>query len=143
MKLGTTVGGDFMLLASAEYLLPVTADDALRMVFFVDSGTVEESVELDSDTYRVAAGFGLRISVPGMGPAPIALDFAWPINKADFDDTRAIEHDNEIGHAYRREPVGNQDRDTPAAAHRGCVALEKRVLGLGVERGRRLVEHEQ
>jgi outer membrane protein insertion porin family len=56
----------------------------------VDSGTVEESVELHSDTYRIAAGFGLRISVPGMGPAPIALDFAWPINKADFDDTRVF-----------------------------------------------------
>ena len=28
-------------------------------------------------------------------------------------------------------------------ARRGGVALEQRVLGLGVERGRRLVEHEQ
>ncbi len=90
VNMGTTVGGEFMLLASAEYLLPVTADDALRMVFFLDSGTVEENVELNSDTYRLAAGFGLRISVPGMGPAPIALDFAWPINKADFDDTRVF-----------------------------------------------------
>jgi outer membrane protein insertion porin family len=88
--MGTTVGGEFMVLASAEYLLPVTADDALRMVFFVDTGTVEEDVRLDADTYRVAAGFGLRISVPGMGPAPIALDFAWPINKADTDDTRVF-----------------------------------------------------
>ena len=28
---------------------------------------------------RVAAGFGLRITIPMMGPAPIALDFAFPI----------------------------------------------------------------
>ena len=35
-------------------------------------------------------GFGLRITVPAMGPAPIALDFAWPINKADGDDTQVF-----------------------------------------------------
>ena len=32
------------------------------------------------DKYRVAPGFGLRIGVPAMGPAPIALDFAFPIS---------------------------------------------------------------
>jgi outer membrane protein insertion porin family len=85
-----TVGGNFMVLTSAEYLLPITADDSLRMVFFVDAGTVEEKVELHADTFRVAPGFGLRISVPGMGPAPIALDFAFPVNKADTDDTRVF-----------------------------------------------------
>src|SRR5437763_877628 len=79
VELGTTVGGDFMLLGSVEYLLPITADDSFRMVFFVDTGTAERHVELHSDSYRVAPGFGLRISVPGMGPAPIALDFAWPV----------------------------------------------------------------
>jgi outer membrane protein insertion porin family len=88
--MGTTVGGEFMLLTSVEYLLPLTADDNLRMVFFVDAGTVEERVELNADTFRVAPGFGLRISVPGMGPAPIALDFAWPVARADFDDTRVF-----------------------------------------------------
>jgi outer membrane protein insertion porin family len=87
---GTTVGGDFMLLGSIEYLLPITADDSLRMVFFVDTGTCEPDVELHADTFRVAPGFGLRISVPGMGPAPIALDFAWPVVKADTDDTRVF-----------------------------------------------------
>jgi outer membrane protein insertion porin family len=30
---------------------------------------------------------GLRITVPAMGPAPIALDFAYAVSKADFDDT--------------------------------------------------------
>ena len=40
-----------------------------------------------------------------------------------------------------------EDRDaavaSPSRARRGRVALEQRVLGLGVERGGRLVEHEQ
>jgi outer membrane protein insertion porin family len=33
----------------------------------------------------VAAGVGLRIVVPMMGPVPIALDFGFPIVKADTD----------------------------------------------------------
>ncbi len=74
------VGGDFMLLASAEYMFPITADDMLRGVVFCDTGTVEPTVNDWSNKYRVAPGFGLRIAVPAMGPAPIALDFAFPVS---------------------------------------------------------------
>jgi outer membrane protein insertion porin family len=73
------LGGDFEFLASAEYMFPVTADDMIRGVVFCDTGTVEQSVNQWHDKYRVAPGFGLRICVPAMGPAPIALDFAFPI----------------------------------------------------------------
>jgi outer membrane protein insertion porin family len=57
-------------------------------VTFVDFGTVEPNVAVNE--FRVAPGFGLRITVPAMGPAPIALDFAFPITKADFDDTQVF-----------------------------------------------------
>ena len=30
-------------------------------------------------------GFGLRITLPAMGPAPIALDFAFPVVYAPYD----------------------------------------------------------
>jgi outer membrane protein insertion porin family len=73
------VGGDFQLLASAEYMFPITADDMLRGVVFCDTGTVEPTIKEWSNKYRVAPGFGLRISVPAMGPAPLAFDFAFPI----------------------------------------------------------------
>ena len=73
------VGGDFGMLASVEYLFPITADDMLRGVLFCDSGTVEPTVNQWTNKYRVAPGFGLRIVVPAMGPAPIALDFAFPV----------------------------------------------------------------
>ena len=73
------VGGDFELLASAEYMFPITADDMLRAVVFCDTGTVEPSINHWNETYRVAPGFGLRIAIPAMGPAPIALDFAFPV----------------------------------------------------------------
>jgi outer membrane protein insertion porin family len=31
-------------------------------------------------------GFGLRLSIPMMGPAPIALDFAFPLSSGRGDD---------------------------------------------------------
>jgi outer membrane protein insertion porin family len=74
------VGGEFMMLASAEYMFPITADDMLRGVVFCDTGTVEPTIGDWSNKYRVAPGFGLRVSVPAMGPAPIAFDFAFPVS---------------------------------------------------------------
>ncbi len=86
VSLGTTVGGDFQVLTGIEYLFPLTADDALRAVLFVDAGTVENRVAIDPDNFRIAPGAGLRITVPGMGPAPIALDLAFPVAQAATDD---------------------------------------------------------
>jgi outer membrane protein assembly complex protein YaeT len=77
------VGGDFEWLNSIEYQYPILANDNLYGVVFVDSGTVETDVAIRN--YRVAAGFGLRIVVPMMGPLPIALDFGFPIVKAPED----------------------------------------------------------
>lgn len=83
-KRGFKVGGDFMLLASAEYQFPILASDNFYGVFFVDGGTVEEDVEIND--FRVSAGFGLRLIVPMFGPVPIALDWGFPIVKKDTDD---------------------------------------------------------
>jgi outer membrane protein insertion porin family len=80
------VGGRLEWLNTVEYLFPLTADDMIHGVTFVDFGDVEEHFELRQ--MRVAPGFGLRITVPAMGPAPIALDFAFPIHKADTDFTQ-------------------------------------------------------
>ncbi len=85
-----TLGGHFSLLASAEYMFPITADDALRGVVFCDTGTVEPSINDWRDRYRVAPGFGLRIMIPAMGPAPIALDFAFPISKEPGDQRQVF-----------------------------------------------------
>ncbi|MCA9126582.1 MAG: BamA/TamA family outer membrane protein [Planctomycetales bacterium] len=82
------VGGELLFLGSLEYGLPVTVDNMVRGVAFVDYGTVEQKLKLTSSDFRVAAGLGLRISVPAFGPAPLAFDFAVPINKADTDESR-------------------------------------------------------
>lgn len=87
-KSDVEVGGELMFLGSLEYGLPVTVDNMVRGVAFVDYGTVEQDLKITSEDFRVALGLGLRISVPALGPAPIALDFAYPVNKADTDETR-------------------------------------------------------
>ena len=87
---GVLVGGHFQALASAQYLFPITADDMLRAVVFCDTGVVQPSIKDWRDKYRVAPGFGLRITMPAMGPAPIALDFAFPIVKERDDQTEVF-----------------------------------------------------
>jgi outer membrane protein insertion porin family len=77
------VGGPFQWLNTVEYMYPITADDTLRGVFFTDFGTVESNVSINN--MRVAPGFGFRVTLPAMGPAPIALDFAFPVAYAPYD----------------------------------------------------------
>ena len=77
------IGGPFEWLNTIEYMFPITADDTLRGVVFTDVGTVESNVSINN--MRVAPGVGLRITLPAMGPAPIALDFAVPVAYAPYD----------------------------------------------------------
>ena len=85
------VGGEFQWLNSLEYQFPITNDDMVRGVAFIDFGTVEDSIEINSDNFRVAPGVGLRIDVPFAGTsAPISLDFAFPTDEAFGDDKRTI-----------------------------------------------------
>ena len=83
---GFMVGGSFQFLNTIEYQIPIRANDQLYFVAFVDSGTVESNVSIHN--YRVSAGVGLRITVPMLGPVPIALDFGFPIVKSATDQTQ-------------------------------------------------------
>jgi outer membrane protein insertion porin family len=83
---GIVIGGEFQFLGSVEYMFPLTADDMLKGVVFCDYGTTEENIELTANNYRVSPGVGLRISIPAMGPAPLALDLAIPVHHAPGDD---------------------------------------------------------
>jgi len=84
---GAIIGGPFEWLNTVEYMFPITADDSLRGVVFTDFGTVESNVSINQ--MRVAPGFGMRITLPAMGPAPIALDFAFPVVYA-ADDSKQL-----------------------------------------------------
>ncbi|MDR0521306.1 MAG: BamA/TamA family outer membrane protein, partial [Planctomycetaceae bacterium] len=83
---GAMYGGCMEFYNSAELVFPLTADDMIRGSLFIDTGTVERSVSRWESKYRAAVGFGLRLTIPMMGPAPIALDFAFPISKEPGDE---------------------------------------------------------
>jgi len=87
---GVRVGGQFQMLGSVEYMFPLTANDMVRGVTFVDFGTVEPNARIFADNFRVAPGFGFRVNVPAMGQAPLAFDFAFPVAEAAGDDKRVF-----------------------------------------------------
>jgi outer membrane protein insertion porin family len=88
---GVRVGGPFEWINSFEYMFPITADDMIKGVAFVDFGTVESSVKLSADSFRVAPGFGFRVHLPAAGfGAPLAFDFGFPVAFADGDDKRVF-----------------------------------------------------
>jgi outer membrane protein assembly complex protein YaeT len=83
---GFMVGGNFQFINTAEYQIPIKANDKLYAVAFVDTGTVESKVGISD--YRVSAGFGIRVAIPMLGPVPLAFDFGFPIVKSNTDRTQ-------------------------------------------------------
>jgi outer membrane protein insertion porin family len=80
----TFVGGDFIALAGTEYQFPIW-EKTLSGVLFLDTGTVDQNISVNS--WRSSIGFGFRFTVPFFGPVPFALDFGIPISKAGGDKT--------------------------------------------------------
>ena len=76
-------GGNFMVLGGVEYMLPVMANEMVKVVGFSDFGTINDQVSLSN--FRLSVGAGMRITIPAMGPVPIALDLAAPILKDPTD----------------------------------------------------------
>lgn len=83
---GVYVGGDWMVLGSIEYQVPVLANEMVKVVTFSDFGTVTDKASLSD--FRISVGAGLRVTVPMMGPTPIALDWAVPLAKDPTDKTQ-------------------------------------------------------
>jgi outer membrane protein insertion porin family len=84
------VGGDFLFLLGFEYNFPIY-QDIFRMVFFTDTGTVQEDIGFDE--YRVSVGAGIRLKIPFLGQAPFAFDVAIPVLKQPEDETRLFSFD--------------------------------------------------
>ncbi len=81
------IGGDFQLLANAQYSFPLVGK-TIRGVTFLDMGTVEE--EFGITDWRASVGFGVRIYVTYFGPIPLSFDLAAPISSNDDDDTQVF-----------------------------------------------------
>ena len=84
MLVAALVVADILAVLGNQF--PLMADEMIRGVVFTDFGTVDEDVSLDD--FRVSVGAGLRVTIPAMGPVPLAYDWAVPIVREDFDDRR-------------------------------------------------------
>ncbi len=84
-----TIGGEFLALGTVEYMMPLMANDAVQAVVFSDFGTVEENVTFRH--FRATVGAGLRITVPALGPVPLALDWAVPVADQPQDDRQLFQ----------------------------------------------------
>lgn len=87
---GDEVGGRLMTVYNLEYSIPIN-ERSIRGVFFSDTGNVYARLEdFEFSELRTSIGFGLRLQIPALGPMPLALDFAKPINSQDGDETETF-----------------------------------------------------
>jgi outer membrane protein insertion porin family len=78
------VGGNFVLMGSAELSFPLYGDN-FRGVVFTDLGTVEPDIRIH--TIRESVGAGLRVVIPILSPVPLAFDVAFPVLKGPQDNS--------------------------------------------------------
>jgi len=95
-EMGTSIGGQWLALGSVEYMFPLLANEMLRGVVFSDFGTVENDVSFDD--FRATIGTGVRIALPALGPAPLALDFAFPLASEATDKERIFSFSAGLSH---------------------------------------------
>jgi outer membrane protein insertion porin family len=81
------IGGDFIATGSVEVSFPLFGEN-LRGVLFADIGTVEEDFEIG--TIRTSVGPGVRLVLPFLGQAPLAVNIGIPITKDEEDETQLI-----------------------------------------------------
>lgn len=81
------VGGTWSFFFGPEIRQPLWSE-TVSLVGFIDSGTVVDDIGFDK--YRVSVGFGIRLYIPGLSPAPLAFDFGFPIAKYYLDRERVF-----------------------------------------------------
>jgi membrane-associated phospholipid phosphatase len=107
--------------------------------------------------FLIAGIVALTIEAPGLGAIRRRLNSVQlcvlpalsqqPLMRPRLHQPRAVEHQDQVGHAYRREAVRHENGNASIAAvgglpRGGGIAFEKSVFGLGIERGGRLVENQ-
>lgn len=90
---GDQVGGEGLLIGSAEYSVPVSEDGRFRVLGFLDGGYVTEDAEdvLDGwDELRLSTGVGFRWQVPFLGMTTLEINLATALREEDGDDTQTL-----------------------------------------------------
>ena len=78
------IGSEWIFLANSEIIVPLVGDN-MSMLFFVDSGMVDEG------GVRASAGTGIQILIPQwFGPVPMRFEIATPFMKDGDDETQVF-----------------------------------------------------
>ncbi len=96
------IGGRSKLMGTAEYTIPLFTEH-FRIALFADAGYVQESVNdvFDGwDELRVSSGGGIRWLMPALGGIPLTLDYAFPLEKEDYDITQHWHFNLGIGQGF-------------------------------------------
>lgn len=98
-KADVHTGGEFAWSGGAEYRFPLysTYDpfldeevERLRGVVFLDVGAIEESFGSMLSSPRMAVGTGVRVTLPFLGPVPVAVDLGIPLLSESDDETELL-----------------------------------------------------
>lgn len=81
------VGGDFAATGTVELNFPLIGE-SFRGVVFTDVGDVEPQARFG--TIRTSVGTGIRLTLPFLGQAPLAIDFAVPVTQSRLDEKQLI-----------------------------------------------------
>jgi outer membrane protein insertion porin family len=86
------IGGKVLMLGTAEYTIPMPVyGEMARGAFFIDAGKADTDVnDINFSNMRASLGFGLRVRVPFLGNAVVALDFGFPFISKSEDDEQTI-----------------------------------------------------
>ena len=79
----TNIGGDFLLLLSAEYSYPLVGQK-VRGHVFLNTGTA------GTGAYRAAVGTGVRLTLNLFGPVPLEFNLAVPVSSDSEDDLQVF-----------------------------------------------------
>ena len=84
------IGGNFSLLETIEYTVPLSPNDSMRGAIFYDAGNVwPDRSDFDFGDQKQTAGVGL-LMYPGGGAIPISLYLGWIINKQPGDQEEVL-----------------------------------------------------
>lgn len=91
-RVGNPIGGAFKLVGSAEVIFPVPFikdKTTSRMAWFLDAGNVYKDIDsFEADEIRYTTGISLQWQAP---VGPIIINFAYPLNDKDFDETETVQ----------------------------------------------------
>lgn len=87
---GDEIGGNLLTVFNVEYSVPIN-EQAIRGVLFWDTGNAYGDVnDFKTDELRMSLGVGIRLVLPALGPMPVSLDFAKPIQRQTGDETETF-----------------------------------------------------